>query len=131
MSNVLNAFIKQTYGSLENANKQSLNTDKREELLKKLEEERFTKALEIISRDQSIANYINIPTKLNPDQLNQKTIPHTEINYDHSLTMDRKALLRENYLNKKYKDNPQEKPSIVPFSEDWGDLDQDGDLPIL
>jgi hypothetical protein len=131
MNNVLNAFIQQTYGSLENANQQSMNSDKREELLKKLEEERLTKALKIISRDQSISKYINIPTQLKPDQLSQKTIPHPKMNHDHSLTVDRKALLRENFLNEKYKDNPQEKPSIGPFSEDWGDLDEDGDLPIL
>lgn len=128
MNNVLNAFIQQTYGSLQNANQESVKADQRETILKKQEEERLTKALEIISRDQSIANYITIPTQLKPNQLNQKTVPHPKMNYDHSLTIDRKALLREKYLNEKYKDNPQDRPSL---DIDWGELDQDGDLSIL
>ena len=112
MNNVLNAFIQQTYGSLQNANQESINTNQREELLKKQEEERLTKALEIISRDQSIANYITIPTQLKPTQLNQKTVPHPKMNHDHSLTIDRKVMLREKYLNEKYKDNPQNRPFL-------------------
>jgi len=51
------------------------------------------------------------------------------MNYDHSDTLDRLPQLRENYLNEKYKDNPENKPMFD--NNDWGELDQDGDLPII
>jgi len=131
MNNVLQAFINQTYGSTKEAKEIDTKIDNREKLLKDWDNERLQQAATIMSRDQSISNHTNVPTQLKPDQLNQKTVPHPNMNYDHSLTLDRKSMLREKYLNEKYKDNPQDKPNLDAFTEDWGELDDDGDLPIL
>jgi len=131
MNNVLQAFINQTYGSTEKMKEAYVEATNREKLLKDWDNERLQQAASIMSRDQSISNHTNIPTQLKPDQLNEKTVSHPNMNYDHSLTLDRKSILREKYLNQKYKDNPQDKPNTDSFTEDWGELDDDGDLPIL
>lgn len=131
MNNVLQAFINQTHGSISKANDADMKANQRNQLLKDWDQERMNKAMLQMASDQSIASKASIPTKLKEGELNQKTVPHPNMNYDHSLTMDRKSQLRENYLNNKYKDNPQDKPNNFDFGEDWGELDEDGDLPIL
>ena len=128
---LLTTFLVQTYGSIENAKQIDILTEQRLKQEEELQEQKTKEFLTIMSRDQSISNHTNIPTKLKPNELNQKTVPHPNMNYDHSLTMDRKAMLREKYLNEKYKDNPQDKPSLDAFTEDWGEMDEDGDLPIV
>ena len=131
MNNVLQAFIQQTYGSIEKAQEADNKANQREQLLKNWSNDRIQEAGKIMSRDQSISNHINIPTKLKNGELDQKIIPHKNMLYDHSDTMDRKSQLREKYLNEKYKNNPQDKPSLDAFTEDWGELDDEGDLSIL
>ena len=130
-NNLLQAFINQTYGSISKAQEADGKANNREKLLNDFDQERMSKAMLQMASDQSISSKVSIPTKLKEGELNQKIIPHPNMQYDHSLTMDRKSALRTNFLNEKYKNNPQDRPTNFDFSEDWSNLDDDGDLPIL
>jgi len=126
---LLKSFIEQTHNSIENAQKQDSVANQKDQILKDWDLQRFQQAYSLMSRDQSISSYTNVPTQLQPNELNQIPVIHPNMNYDHSDTLDRLPQLRENYLNEKYKDNPENKPMFD--NNDWGELDQDGDLPII
>ncbi len=69
-------------------------------------------AYELLSRSQSISDYVNIPTQMKKDVIEQKTTPHDNFkNYDHSLEMNRLTQLREKY-------NYVEPESIIVDKED-------------
>jgi len=87
---MLSAFIKQTYGNVENANKADQAADLRECVEKELMHKREESAKLQMCRDQSICNAMNIPTRLKPGELDGKTVVHEKFkNYDHSLEIKR------------------------------------------
>jgi hypothetical protein len=55
-------------------------------------------AYKLLGRSQSIADYMDIPTSISAQDINQKTISHDNFkNYDHSLEINRLTKLREKY----------------------------------
>lgn len=60
--------------------------DKREEQEQLAHQANYNKAVLLLSRSQNCSDYMEIPSKLKKDELNQKTITHEKLkNYDHSL----------------------------------------------
>ena len=97
-SNILDAYIEQTYGSYDKIEEvEAQSTD----VLNKVEDiknDRVKEAHDILSRPQELMHYMEIPTQLKAGELDQKTIPHKQLaNYDHSLEMDRLQTLRSEY----------------------------------
>ena len=97
-SKMLDAFIAQTYtphGGIETFE------SKREEVFQKaneIQKEWIKEAKDILNRPQDFIHYVDIPTQLTKDELNEKTISHPHLaNYDHSLETNRLAALREKY----------------------------------
>lgn len=113
---MLDAFIQQTYGSIDGIIEAELRSQKLEEAKKKMAEEFHKKAVLEMNKSQEIKSKMEIPTKIKKGELDQKTVPHPKMAaYDHSLELDRKSIVREKYLNEKYKNNPEEKPSEEEF----------------
>lgn len=98
-SNILDAFIKQTYGSLEKA----LEADKAAELnpnsignehLEFEANQKFRQELASKMTTKPISQSMQIPTQLKDGELDNKTISHKNFkNYDHSLEEHRSAKL--------------------------------------
>jgi len=100
MSNILDSFIKQTYGSLEKA----LEADKQadlnpnswgnEELLKVANDEAQKKAIQGRFGNKPIKESMAIPSKLKDGEIDQKTQSHPNFkNYKHDLEMSRSQKL--------------------------------------
>lgn len=128
MSNqILNAFLQQTYGSLEKAREADKLADlnPNSQGNEKIEFEQDQKLRqEMASRmtKKPISQSMLIPSKLKDGELNQKTESHPQFkNYDHSLEMDRKSSLRDKFLNEKYKNDPEHKPTSQDF--DFNELE--------
>jgi hypothetical protein len=69
-------------------------------------------AYELLGRSQSISDYINIPTQIKKDVIEQKTESHPNFrDYDHSSEINRLHRLREKY-------NYVEPESIIVDKED-------------
>lgn len=118
-------FIEQTYGSLEKAREADrladLNPNSKGNEKLELEQDGKIRQ-EMASRmiKKPISQSMLIPSKLKDGEINQKTESHPQFkNYDHSLELDRTAITRAKYLDEKYKNNPENKPS----SSDFKDLD--------
>jgi hypothetical protein len=128
MSNsILNAFLQQTYGSLEKAREADkladLNPNSKGNKHMEFEQDHKLRQ-EMASKlaKKPISQSMSIPSRLNAGDLNQKTESHPQFkNYDHSLEMDRKSSLRDKYLNEKYKDSLDKKPTAQDF--DFNDLE--------
>lgn len=56
---------------------------------RKLDAKAIQQAAAMMSRSQNISDYIDIPSNLHIDDLNDKTIPHSNMEYDHSLEVKR------------------------------------------
>jgi len=99
---VMDAFIKQTYGSMENAQTQDKIADKNpnakpehddhfedkgnQNLEKEADDKLKTQLGARILMNQPISDSMNIPSKLKENSLNQTTQTHPNFkNYDHSL----------------------------------------------
>lgn len=128
MSNqILNAFLQQTYGSLEKAREADKLADlnpnaKGNEHMEFEQNQKLRQEMASKMTKKPISQSMSIPSKLKDGELNQKTDAHPQFkNYDHSLEMDRKSSLRDKYLNEKYKNNPDQKPSAQDF--DFNDLE--------
>lgn len=100
-NNILQSFINQTYGSLENAKKidalADLNPNAYTDhnigdpnISKKIDEEAQKMAMKGRFTNKPIKDSMNIPTKLNDGEINQQTQSHQNFkNYDHSLEIHR------------------------------------------
>lgn len=103
MSDILNAFIQQTYGSLEKAKEADhladLNPNAQPEHDENFVDTALPNDIENEFQKQLIAKHfknipikdsMNIPTQLKDETLNQKTEAHPSLkNYDHSLEQHR------------------------------------------
>lgn len=91
-NDVLGAFINQTYGSVEKAHQADKDADLRIEAEKRLCQEREAAGLKQFNSDQSILKSMNIPHKVKPGDLDDKTVPHEHFkDYDHSCEQVRKV----------------------------------------
>jgi len=64
---LLKSFIEQTHNSIENAQKQDSVANQKDQILKDWDLQRFQQAYSLMSRDQSISSYTNVPTQLQPN----------------------------------------------------------------
>jgi hypothetical protein len=98
MSDMLNAFVSQTYdphgGIIAYEDKCLEVVAQADEIHGNWVEE----AQEQLGRSQELAEYVTILTDLKKGDLNENAESHSQFaNYDHSLEMDRLAKLREKY----------------------------------
>ena len=116
MSKMLDAFIQQTYGSAEQAHAADKKANEKELAAKELAKDFHKRAVLEMYKDQSIAAHMAIPAKLKPEDLKETPKPHPQFaSYDHSLEVDRTAVVRQKYLAQKYKDNPADQPALSDF----------------
>ena len=93
-SKMMDAFIKQTYGSPEKMEEAQYKADQREADIESLAKHHEQLAITEMCKDQSFKSTVNIPSKLKDGELNQKTESHPKLkNYDHSLEMGRSSKL--------------------------------------
>lgn len=93
-NNILHSFIKQTYGSVENAIQQSQEADKREALEKEFADIREKKAIAQMCTPIDLSKHFPVPTRLSKNELNKKTEVHPNFkNYDHNLETNRSSKL--------------------------------------
>ena len=91
-SNILNSFIQQTYGSVENATKLDLEANKREKVEKEAAEAREKAAISQMCKPINLIESMKLPTKLKSKELNSVTESHKNYkNYDHSLERNRSS----------------------------------------
>jgi len=82
---MLDAFIQQTYGSYENANKADEIAKEREQAIADLKVSIEKKAIEQLMKTPEVRSAMAIPTRLKDGQLDYKTEVHPNFkNYDHS-----------------------------------------------
>lgn len=117
MSNsILNAFIQQTYGSIEKAQASDKLADNQKNIDREICKQKEKDAMVMMLRSKNISDHMNIPSKLKPNELNTTTEIHPQFKkYDHSLEVDRTEVAREKFLNEKYKNDPENKPTSIDF----------------
>ena len=94
MSDILKAFIDQSYGSIEKAKEADRQAKLREKAEKELAKELMAKYVPQLYSNQSLAKAICAPTQLKEGELNSKTEAHPNFkNYDHSLEVCRSSKL--------------------------------------
>lgn len=96
-----------------------------ENQIEKIKEENYQKGMEQLSRSQDIRHYTKIPTKIQPDELNQVPNVHPNFkNYDHSLEKVRLKFTLEGPDAVDRPLSPSEIQQIEdnPFTIDWNSL---------
>ena len=91
MKSILDEFIRQTYGSSEQALQADLDANKREQALVDLSKNFEQKAMQHISNaGKPISVHIDIPTLIVPGSLDEKPKSHPQFaDYDHNLEKER------------------------------------------
>lgn len=127
---MLDAFIKQTYGSYTNAQEADEQATIREQQELEMQENYYKMAIIEMYKDQSIQSSMSIPTKIKDGQLNQTPEVHPNLkNYKHDLELDRTPIVRAKYLENKYKDNLENMPSEIDFKhQDSSDVGSVGEM---
>lgn len=98
-NNIIDAFIKQTYGSLEAAIESDEKADQHNAAIKNLSQLWKEKTIQHQAQSaKPISEHISIPTKIKQGDLDQHTEAHSHFqNYDHSFEKNRLSELREKY----------------------------------
>jgi hypothetical protein len=124
MSKMFDAFIQQTYGSYSNAQKADEQAAIREQKEQEIKKGYHSLAVQEMLKDQSIKSALSIPSKIKDGELNQKPEVHENFkSYKHDLELDRAAIVRAKFLERKYENNPENMPSEINFKElETGDV---------